>query len=116
MRDSNYAYLRDYPWDPKRDIKSLQRLYEKNARPFESEMLVTRDPGEYNTGHPAIGKGNNNKRVLVYERKVGKGAVCYIGLGHCTVNRPGHKGYKGSWANPIFEQMVKNAITWAADQ
>jgi type 1 glutamine amidotransferase len=93
-------------------VQELQALYEKNALPNQSEMLCDRDPGEKNSAHPAI--GHKNKRVLAYERVVGKGAVVYIGLGHCTVNTPGREGYKGAWANPIFEQIVKNAITWAA--
>ena len=73
--------------------------------------------------HPAIG-GDRNKRVLAYERKVGKGAVLYVGLGHTTVNRYDrgqngqnprpNDGYKGSWANPAFIQLAKNAISWAA--
>jgi type 1 glutamine amidotransferase len=112
MVRSNYAYTRGYPWDPKRKIRELQELYEKNALPKQSEMLVDRDPGERNAPHPDL--GSNNNRVLAYERKVGKGAVCYIGLGHCTVNIPGRSGYKGPWANPTFEKLVQNAIAWAA--
>jgi len=112
MVRSNYAYTKGYPWNPKREIEELQELYEKNALPKQSEMMVERDPGERNAAHPDL--GDNNKRVLAYERKVGDGAVCYIGLGHCTVNIPGRPGYKGPWANPTFEQLLKNAIAWAA--
>ena len=112
MVRSNYAYTKGYPWDPKRNIQELQELYAKNASPKQSEMLVDRDPGERNAAHPAL--GSPVKRVLAYERKVGDGAVCYMGLGHCTVNTPGRPGYKGPWANPTFEQLVKNAIAWAA--
>ena len=112
MVRSNYAYTRGYPWDPARKIEALQALYTDNALPKQSEMLVDRDPGERNAAHPAL--GSSNKRVMAYERKVGDGAVCYMGLGHCSVNLPGRPGYKGPWANPTFEQLVKNAIAWAA--
>lgn len=113
MVRSDYAYSKDYHFDPTRNIQELQELFEKNAAPAQSEMLCDRDPGTYNSQHPALG-GDPNKRVLAYERTVGKGSVIYIGLGHCTVNTPGREGYKGSWASPLFEQVVKNAIAWAA--
>ena len=112
MVRSNYAYTRGYPWDPTREIDELQELYAKNALPRQSEMMVDRDPGTRSADHPALGSAN--KRVVAFERKVGDGAVCYMGLGHCSVNLPGRPGYKGPWANPTFEQLVKNAIGWAA--
>lgn len=113
MVRSNYAYLKGYPWDPTRKITELHELFNKNAPDKQSEMLVKRDPGTKNSGHPQIG-GDRNKRVMAFERKVGKGAIFYTGLGHCTVSTPGKEGYKGSWGFPVFEQLVKNAIAWAA--
>lgn len=112
MERSDYAYSRGYPWDPSRNIHELQELYRKNAPPKQSEMLLDRDPGEKNSQHPSV--GHRNTRVVAYERTVGKGGIFYTGLGHSTVNLPGHPGYKGSWASPVFEQLLKNAINWAA--
>jgi len=112
MERSDYAYSRDYPWDPSRDIGQLQALYRERAPPRQSEMLMDRDPGERNSQHPSV--GHRNTRVMAFERTVGKGAIFYTGLGHSTVSFPGHSGYKGSWANPVFEQLLRNAIAWAA--
>mmetsp|Transcript_96122 Transcript_96122/g.206217 ORF Transcript_96122/g.206217 Transcript_96122/m.206217 type:complete len:352 (+) Transcript_96122:82-1137(+) len=112
MERSDYAYSKGYPWDEKRTIHELQELYRKNAPPKQSEMMLDRDPGERNAQHPAV--GHRNKRVLAYERTVGKGGIVYLGLGHTTVTMPGRPGYKGSWDNPTFQQLVKNAIAWAA--
>jgi type 1 glutamine amidotransferase len=113
MQRSDYAYQPGYPWDPTRKIKELHQLFREKAPPKQSEMMLDRDPGEKNSKHPTLG-GDRNKRVLAYERKVGKGGVLYIGIGHTTVGFPGRPGYKGSWVNPTFEQLVKNAIAWAA--
>ena len=112
MVRSNYAYTPGYPWDPSRRIDELKQLYQANALPRQSEMMVDRDPGDRNAAHPTL--RSNKKRVLAYERSVGAGAVCYMGLGHCSVNLPGRPGYKGPWANPTFERLVQNAIAWAA--
>lgn len=54
-------------------------------------------------------------RVLGYERKVGKGAIFYMGLGHTnTANKRQPKGGHYVWENPAFEKLVKNAIKWAS--
>merc|ERR1712146_335777 len=98
MERSDYAYMKGYPWDPKRRIGELQALFREKAPPRQSEMTLDRDPGERNAAHPAV--KHRNERVLAYERRVGSGAVLYIGLGHSTVGFPGRPGYKAAWANP----------------
>jgi len=113
MERSDYAYMKGYPWDPSRKIGELQELFRKNAPPRQSEMMLTRDPGTRNAQHPSVGHRNN--RVLAFERTVGKGGVVYIGVGHSVVGFPGFPGYKASWTNPTFIQLVKNAIAWAAE-
>ena len=60
-------------------------------------------------------------------RPAGDGAVAYVALGHChsrrsntqpfvdeTVARHGKtpKRFRGSWENPAFETLVRNAIAW----
>jgi len=112
MERSDFAYMKDFPWDPTRKIGELQALFREKAPPKQSEMMLTRDPGERNSQHPSVGHRNN--RVLAFERSVGKGGVVYIGVGHSVVGFPGRPGYKASWSNPTFEQLVKNAIAWAA--
>ena len=122
MERSNYAYTKDYDWDPTRRIDELHALFENEAAPRQSEMLVDRDPGERNQAHPAL--GHRNTRPVAYEREVGRGAVCYLGLGHNQVRLPagqgnntgGPPGYKGPWDNPVFTKLVKNAIAWACEQ
>merc|ERR1712146_375545 len=99
----------------KMKINELQDVFRKNAKPKQSEMLVDRDPGERNAQHPSL--GHRNKRVLAYERTVGKGAVVYIGLGHseCSLTAIGGRpGYLAMWTNPTFQHLIKNAIHWAA--
>merc|ERR1711924_86451 len=103
---SAFAYAQDYPWDSSRKITALRDLYSKSAPPNQSEMHIDFDPAEYNAKHPAL--GSTNRRVLGYERKVVKGAVVYIGLGHCTQKTDKSAtipnkgaGYKGPWTLPV---------------
>merc|ERR1711862_460730 len=110
MGRSDYDKRRGYPFDPSRNIHQLQELFQKNAPPKQSEMMLDRDPGERNSQHPSV--QNKNTRVVAYERTVGAGAVLYMGLGHMTVDFPGRAGYKRVWTNPAFEQLAKNAIGW----
>lgn len=97
MERSAHAYTSDYPWDPSRTIDEVHALFERDGAPLQSEMMLDRDPGERNKAHPAL--GSNNKRVLAYERTVGKGAVCYIGMGHNSVRMPEGKRHRQSAVN-----------------
>ena len=66
-------------------------------------------------------------RVLATERKVGKGAVVYVALGHTHVpannSQPfvdenvGTSGvtpttFRGAWDNTAFSQLLNNAVAW----
>ena len=68
-------------------------------------------------------------RVLATERKVGKGAVVYVALGHTHVpinnSQPfvdenvGTSGetpptFRGAWENAAFNQLLTNAVAWGA--
>jgi type 1 glutamine amidotransferase len=60
-------------------------------------------------------------RPLMYRYAVGAGGVLYMALGHC--NRPFDKGRpeapdgpdrRGPWAMPVYQELVKRGIDWAA--
>jgi len=66
-------------------------------------------------------------RILAYERRVGRGAIVYIGLGHChtpTTNiqpwvdtsiTPDGKTpleFDGPWKNATFDALVDDALRW----
>ena len=70
-------------------------------------------------------------RVLGYVKPAGDGAVAYVALGHChaprsntqpfvdeSVARRGEtpKRFRGSWENPAFETLVRNAIAWGVGE
>ncbi len=60
---------------------------------------------------------------VLYERKVGQGAILYLALGHCR----GHYDLQPvapfwphpqrcSWSYPVFYQLLRRAILWGQDQ
>ena len=66
-------------------------------------------------------------RALGYTREIGKGGVTYFALGHChsaannvqpfvdpSVEPSGKTPlkFRGSWENPMFERLLRNAIEW----
>jgi type 1 glutamine amidotransferase len=60
-------------------------------------------------------------RPLMYRRRVGKGGVLYLALGHC--NRPFDKprpdmedrpDLRGPWALPVHQELIRRGIEWAA--
>ena len=68
-------------------------------------------------------------RVLATERKVGKGSVVYVALGHChapannsqpfvdtSVAESGATPttFRGVWDQSMFRQMIDNALSWAS--
>ena len=66
-------------------------------------------------------------RVLGLERKVGKGCIVYVALGHthspstnaqpfvdASVDKDGKtpKTFRGAWSNPHFGRLLNNAMVW----
>ncbi|MEJ8814921.1 hypothetical protein WKW77_27870 [Variovorax ureilyticus] len=60
---------------------------------------------------------------MLYRRAVGAGGVLYLALGHA--NRPYDKAfphvpdqpdYRGSWDLPVFQDLVKRGVEWAAQR
>jgi type 1 glutamine amidotransferase len=60
-------------------------------------------------------------RPLMYRRRLGKGGVLYLALGHC--NRPFDKprpdgpdrpDLRGPWELPVYKELVRRGIDWAA--
>jgi type 1 glutamine amidotransferase len=106
--------------------------------PEHSELLLTteleKDPSPagfgfvYERDTSALSDGRT--RALGYTRRVGEGAVTYVALGHC--HSPSTNGQpfvdpsvdpegktpptlRGSWENPHFETLVRNALAWGLD-
>lgn len=70
---------------------------------------------------------DGESRVLGYERRLGEGAVIYVGLGHChtpttniqpwvheSVDPDGTTplSFRGPWETEAFRRLVENAIAW----
>jgi type 1 glutamine amidotransferase len=60
-------------------------------------------------------------RPLMYKRRVGDGAVLYLGLGHANrpydkpyADRPDQPDHRGPWDTPVFKTLIERAIAWAA--
>ena len=62
-------------------------------------------------------------RPILYRRTVGDGGVLYLALGHA--NRPYDKlfphlpdqlDHRGPWDLPMFQELVKRGVEWAAQR
>ncbi len=60
-------------------------------------------------------------RPLMYRHRVGDGGVLYLALGHCNrpfdVPRPGMPDAadrRGPWAMPLYQELIRRGIDWAA--
>jgi type 1 glutamine amidotransferase len=98
--------------------------------PFEvdDEMYVIEHAGDIDVllhsrwGGEAAGRHfDEEDRPLMYRRRVGEGGVLYLALGHC--NRPFDKprpdgpdlpDRRGPWALPVYTELVRRGIEWAA--
>jgi type 1 glutamine amidotransferase len=106
-------------------------------QPSESRVLLTTEL-EKDPSPPGFGFAydadtslmpDGKTRVLGYVREFGKGGITYFALGHChalsnnvqpfvdaSVAADGvtPKTFRGSWASPAFEQLLRNAVEWGA--
>ena len=103
--------------------------------PAVSEILLTtvleKDPSPQGFGfvydEDTALQPDGKTRVLGFTRELGKGGVAYIALGHChsatsnmqpfvdaSVDAAGTtpRVFRGSWATPPFEQLLRNGIEW----
>lgn len=93
---------------------------EKDPSPNGFGFVYDKDTSALADGHT---------RVLGYTRKLGGGEVAYIALGHChspasnvqpfvdaSVEASGRTPlvFRGSWDNPNYETLLRNAIRWGA--
>ena len=60
-------------------------------------------------------------RPLMYRRRVGDGGVLYLALGHANrpydkpfADRPDQPDYRGPWDLPVFQELIRRGIDWAA--
>lgn len=58
---------------------------------------------------------------LMYRRRVGKGGVLYLALGHAnrpfckpTPEWPMRPDQRGPWENPMFKELIRRGVEWAA--
>lgn len=108
------------------------------TRPEESTVLLStsdlpiedtspREFGFTYRSDSSIG-ADGKTRVLGYELKRGDGGVVYLALGHCHSDQTNIQPYvhasvspdgvtprqfAGPWENPVFNQLLANAVTWA---
>ena len=54
-------------------------------------------------------------------RRVGDGGVVYLALGHCnrpydkqTPDLPDKPDRRGPWALPVFQELIRRGVDWAA--
>ena len=99
--------------------------------PASTQILLTADYGP-DAVSPTIGtmypsdtslQSDGRTRVLGYTRRVGRGAVTYLALGHC--HNPASRGaraadpvdaapvtFRGAWETDGFATLLRNAIAW----
>jgi uncharacterized protein len=99
--------------------------------PAATRILLTADYGP-DAVSPSIGTlyasdtsllSDGRTRVLGYTRKIGRGGVTYVALGHC--HNPASRGaraadpadptppvFRGAWASEAFIALLRNAIGW----
>jgi uncharacterized protein len=60
-------------------------------------------------------------RPLMYRRRVGQGGVLYLALGHCNrpldkprPDTPDRPDLRGPWAMPLYQELIRRGIDWAA--
>ena len=58
---------------------------------------------------------------LMYRRRVGKGGIVYLALGHANrpydkpfADRPDQPDYRGPWDLPVYRELVRRGVAWAA--
>ena len=98
--------------------------------PFEvdDELYVIEPHGEIDVllhtrwGGAAMGRTFEERmQPLMYRRRVGRGEVLYLALGHCarefdTPKPPGpdQAALRGPWDLPVYKELVRRGIEWAA--
>lgn len=99
-------------------------LYLCDLRPGNVNLLETRWTGTEG-GFEENHWPDDDPRPVLYRRRVGAGEVVYFTLGHCRSRwdmidppfngRPWPTTDRGSWEVPEFREILRRAITWAAD-
>lgn len=98
--------------------------------PFEvdDELYVIEPHGDIDVllharwGGTAMGRTVEEKRQpLMYRHRVGKGGVLYLALGHSAREfetprpaGPDQASMRGPWDLPVFNELVRRGIDWAA--
>ena len=82
-------------------------------------MLETRWTGSFK-GYVEGDWPNDDPRLVMYTHPVGRGEVLYLTLGHCCGKydmRPVQdvaEVVRGSWENPVFIELLRRGLRWAA--
>jgi type 1 glutamine amidotransferase len=84
-------------------------------------LLETRFTGEA-PGFVEHAWSEDDPRLVMYLKRVGKGEVLYLTLGHCRGKydmRPVMDVYpqieRGAWEQPVFYELLRRGISWAAE-
>jgi uncharacterized protein len=82
-------------------------------------LLHTHWGGEAFGGH----KFAAQDRPLLYRRRVGAGGILYLALGHANrpydkpfPDRPDQPELRGPWDTPVFKELVRRGVEWAAQR
>jgi type 1 glutamine amidotransferase len=64
---------------------------------------------------------DEDDRPLMYRRRVGEGGVLYLALGHANrpydkpfAEMPDQPDYRGAWDLPVYQELIRRGIDWAA--
>lgn len=104
--------------------------------PGETRVLLTAELGP-DTVHPMFAfvydrdtalLPDGRTRVLAYERRIGRGGVCYVALGHCHSPATNAQPFvdasvdprglppatmRHTWETEAFGRLLRNALDWA---
>jgi hypothetical protein len=108
------------------ELYMVELLDPEHTRPLvTADLPVDTSPPDYGFYYEkdTALQPDGRSRVLVYERELGKGAVCYVALGHNysplseKARVPGAvdgkmEVFRGAWASPHYETLMRNAIAW----
>lgn len=91
--------------------------YSEGVKP----LLETRFVGTFSSGYVDNEWLSDDPRLVAYTYPVGDGEVFYCTLGHCCGEhdmrpiRETTEVVRGSWENPVYLDLLRRAIAWAAD-
>ncbi|HEY2508731.1 MAG TPA: ThuA domain-containing protein [Streptosporangiaceae bacterium] len=102
--------------EPTFDVNDELYVIEQHA---DIEVLL-----ESRWGGEAMGQSFPEEvRPLMYRHRVGAGGVLYLALGHCNrpfdvprPDMPESSDRRGPWSMPVYRELIRRGIDWAAQR